>query len=218
MVADYPPFLEISDFGIAIRFGRIEAVSNEFPYHKAVLAPLQQIHIVSFGKMPLEASKALEDDLLFAVWTFSDIVVPCGNLDLTLTERAVALLKLLRSVVIKDIVLIDTVFCYPFAKILWRGGSLLQILIPRISCSFVLLHQSLIHNAVLEAGDQFYYISHFATEILSYSLLCFTATFYFVAVKVRGPCQTPKGCGKPTLFLNLIGKIRFFFFAEIDLI
>ena len=168
--------------------------------------------------MSLEASKTLKDDLLFAVRTFSYIIVPCGNLDLTLTERAIALLKLFGSIVIKDIVLIDTVLCHPSAKILWRRGCLLQILVPRVSCSFVLLHQSLIHNAVLEAGDKFYCISHFATEILSYSLLRFTAAFYFVAVKVRGPRQTPKGCGKPTFFLNLIGKIRFFFFAEIDLI
>ena len=218
MITDHPSFLEISYFGITICFGRIESVTNEFPYHKAVLALLQQIHIVSFGKMSFETSKTFEDDLLFAMRTLSDLVVPCWNFNLTLTERAVALLKLFGSIVVKDIVLVDTVFCHPFPKILWRGGRLLQILVPRISCSFVLLHQSLIHNAVLEAGDQFYYISHFATEILSYSLLCFTATFYFVAVKVRGPCQTPKGCGKPTLFLNLIGKIRFFFFAEIDLI
>ena len=157
MITDHPSFLEISYFGITICFGRIESVTNEFPYHKAVLALLQQIHIVSFGKMSFETSKTFEDDLLFAMRTLSDLVVPCWNFNLTLTERAVALLKLFGSVVIKDIVLVDAVLCHPFTKILWRRGCLLQILVPRVSCSFVLLHQSLIHNAVLEAGDQFYY-------------------------------------------------------------
>ena len=218
MIANHSPFFEISDFGISICFGRIEAVANELPYHKSVLAPLQQIHIVPFGNMPLKASKTLEYNLLFAVRTFSDIVVSCGNLDLMLTEGAIALLKLFGNIVIKDIVLIDTVFCYPFAKILWRGGSLLQILVPRVCHSFVLLHQPLAHNVVLKAGNQFNCIPHFATEILSYCLLRFTAAFYFATVKVRGPRQTPKGSGKPLFFLDLIGKIRFFFFADIDLI
>ena len=219
LISDCSPFFVIPYLRILIRVVGVEAIARKLTNHKSVLAPLEKIHRVPFGKMALEAGKALKHYRVLAVRTFADVVMLGRYLNLMLTMGAISLLKLfLWRIAVKDEFLGDTEFAYPFAEVGRELRRLLEILVPRVCHFFVLFLQALVHNVILKTSDQINRCSHITSKILSHGFVGFTKSLYVTVVKVGGPGQTPEGAGQPTLLFGIIGQVVLFFLVQIDLV